>query len=235
MQDVIQLNMWFITIYNYISHVYCNLCLIYYVKCHIYFKLIPYLIPFTSLFMTIYYEFIDYHVLHCHLLQFMTNHLNGNKWIFITIYYLLQLVDVASTFSLVVPFSHESELSEHTKLLTPLINSDYQLSVCSFYLQSLPREGPNKFRCDPLTPIRRVPVVSLCALLCLFNPPNSFMKPSPWFSVCNSSHANLSGPFVFECSLCRQHGPSSILPSCALLVHFHPHYSFAKRLRPHQS
>ena len=45
--------------------------------------------------------------------------------------------------------------------------------------------------------------------------PNSFVKPPPRFSVCDFGHANRFGPFVFQCSLCQQHGPSSRLPSCA--------------------
>ena len=81
-----------------------------------------------------------------------------------------------------------------------------------------------------------------CALLGLFHPHHSFAKLPPQFSMCYSGHANCSGPFVFECSLCRQHGPSSIERSCALLGRFHPPNSFAKpaprfsvRLRPRQS
>ena len=35
------------------------------------------IIPFTWLFFIIYYCFIYYHSLHCHLLPFITNHLNG--------------------------------------------------------------------------------------------------------------------------------------------------------------
>ena len=34
-----------------------------------------------------------------HLLPFIINHLNGNKWIFITIYYLGQLVDANKFFA----------------------------------------------------------------------------------------------------------------------------------------
>ena len=49
---------------------------------------------FTCSFITIYYCFIHCHLLHCHLLPFTMKFLNGNKWIFITIYYLGQHVDV---------------------------------------------------------------------------------------------------------------------------------------------
>ena len=40
------------------------------------------LIPFASLFMTIYYVFIHYHLLHYHVLPVITTFLNGNKWRF---------------------------------------------------------------------------------------------------------------------------------------------------------
>ena len=40
-----------------------------------------------------YHGFIYYHLLHCQFLPFITNFLNGNKWMFISIYYLGQLVD----------------------------------------------------------------------------------------------------------------------------------------------
>ena len=49
----------------------------------------------------------------------------------------------ASTFSFVMPFSHESE---HTKLMTSLI---INLSLAVFYRQLLPWEGLNKPRVDP--------------------------------------------------------------------------------------
>ena len=45
-------------------------------------KLILGLISFTFPFIAIYYCFIYDHLLHCHLLPFITNHLNGNKWIY---------------------------------------------------------------------------------------------------------------------------------------------------------
>ena len=77
--------------------------------------------------------------------------------------------------------------------------------------------------------------MSRCALRLLsrFHLPNSFAKPPSRFSVCDcsdsgSSNANRPGPFVFECSLCRPYGPSSILPSCALPGLFHSPNSFAK-------
>ena len=35
-----------------------------------------------------YYGFIFHHLLHCHLLPFIMNFLNGNQWIFATICYL---------------------------------------------------------------------------------------------------------------------------------------------------
>ena len=38
--------------------------------------------------LTIYYGFLYYHLLHCCLLPFIANLLNGDKWILITIYYL---------------------------------------------------------------------------------------------------------------------------------------------------
>ena len=60
-------------------------------------------------------------------------------------------------------------------------------------------EGLNKQRGDQ---ILRAAVISLCALLCRFHPPDSFAKPPPGFSLCYSSHAVRSGPFALECSLC---------------------------------
>ena len=48
-----------------------------------------------------------------------------------------------STFSFVMPFSHESE---HTKVMTSLV---INLSLAVFYLQSFPWEGLNKPRGDP--------------------------------------------------------------------------------------
>ena len=69
----------------------CIICLIYYVfmLCHGYYLLILNLIPFTMIYLFIFspyqYGFIYYHLLHRHLLPFITNFLNGNKGIFITI------------------------------------------------------------------------------------------------------------------------------------------------------
>ena len=71
-------------------------------------------------------------------------------------------------------------------------------------------------------------VISLCALLGRFHPPDSFAKPPPRFSVCESALANRFGPFVFKCSLCWPHGPFSISCSCAVPGRFHPPDSFAK-------
>ena len=43
----------------------------------------------------IYYFFIYYPLLHCPLLPFVMNHLNGDKWIFLPFITLRQLINVA--------------------------------------------------------------------------------------------------------------------------------------------
>ena len=79
-----------------------------------------------------------------------------------------------------------------------------------------------------MTSILHAAVISLSALPGQFHLPDSFAKPPPQFSMRDSGHANRSGPFVFQCSLFRLHGLSSILPSCAVPGLFHRHESFAK-------
>ena len=81
-----------------------------------------------------------------------------------------------------------SHESEHIKLITTSLIINLSLAAVISH-------------CSP-----HLPVSSACF----------FCEPPPWFSVCYSGHANRSGPIVFERSLCWQHGPSSILPSCAL-------------------
>ena len=111
-------------------------------------------------------------------------------------------------FSLVMPISHASE---HKKLVNSLmVNLPLAVFACiSFHMKWL--------RNLNVTIILQAAVFSLCALPCRFHSPNSFAKPPLWSSVCYSSHANRSGPFIFECSLSLPHGPSSVLPSQALV------------------
>ena len=79
-----------------------------------------------------------------------------------------------------------------------------------------------------MTPIFREAVISLGALPDRFHSPHSFAKPPealipdfPYAIQCDSGHANRFEPFFFLIfALCRPHGPSSMLPSYALLAGF---------------
>ena len=69
--------------------------------------------------------------------------------------------------------------------------TDHQLILGSF----LPAwEGLNN---PEVTPILRAALISPCALLGRFHPPDPFAKPPPRFSVCDSGHAHSSGSVVF--------------------------------------
>ena len=75
-----------------------------------------------------------------------------------------------------------------------------------------------------MTQILQTAVISLFALPCPFQQPNSFAKP-PRFSVCNSGHANRSEAlpvprFVFEC---RSFNVGSVGRMAGLVRHYSPY------------
>ena len=83
---------------------------------------------------------------------------------------------LASTFSFVMPFSHELE---HTKLMTSLSSTyPWQFSTGNLFYG---KDCTN----SKMTKILRAAGISLCALLCLFHPPDSFAKHPPRFFVCD--------------------------------------------------
>ena len=118
---------------------------------------------------------------------------------------------IASSFSLVMPILHESE---HTKLMIwlSLLITNFLLAVPCW--QSLPWEGIEQSQGDPDS---RASSSDYFPLL----PPRPvsfalfFREDSSSIFLVHIGHASRSRPFAFECSLCQQHGPSAVLPSCA--------------------
>ena len=98
----------------------------------------------------------------------------------------------ASTFSLVMPFSHESE---HTKLMTSRLSTyRWQFSTANHFHV--------KWSTNPrVTSILPKASISLCALPGRFQLRYYFSKFPPRISLCYFGLANHFIPFVFEFSL----------------------------------
>ena len=127
----------------------------------------------------------------------------------------------ASNFSLVMPFSHESERKTEPM---KLIFTDYQLTICSFIPAITLYEVINKSQGDlnssnsnyfPLCLPLSISIALLLSIFCVLVWPrqslhtfcalagwckssNHFSMPPPRVLVCESGHSDRSESFVFE-------------------------------------
>ena len=107
----------------------------------------------------------------------------------------------ASTFSLVVPCSHESE---HIKLMTSLI---FNSVLPVFYRQTLPSDEINTFQLEGDQYFIQVFLFSYVSPSACFD---LQILIQSFFStrVCKPAPTDCSGPFIFEILRCPQQGQS---------------------------